>query len=392
MLRAILCLGLASHALALAPTGLLCEFQKSPALGVRENPHFTWIVPPCAGGADHQQQTYQLVISSGGKTIWDSGKVTSSDSTYAPGPKEGLKAGTAYEWTVTTWTVPKSGGAPCQSEASAPATLITALFDGWNTNSAQFLGLKGAPKNTFGYFRKEIAVPAGVTRATAYVTAPNTDPLLSGYKLYFNGKLVNLGAGRGEAPVWDGDGQFRRLPYTTLDVTKHLTTAGPVAIALETMHSGGCGTGCSIMLLKLTLKDGTTTTFSTDGTWQGFNGDAHRKPGAAKHGHSAGTGCVLSTRQYSRWAPVFESCLVCLISPLSVACFVPFLLFLSRFCSFLEYIDARAEPVGWMTPGFKAGAGWDAATGTAPSAGEWIRLKRGTYCISRGSSLTNSHI
>jgi hypothetical protein len=46
-----------------------------------------------------------------------------------------------------------------------------------------------------------------------------------------------------------------------------------------------------------------------------FDADVHRNPGRALHGGSAGTG-------------------------------------------FLEYIDARNEPVGWKAAGFKPGAGW----------------------------------
>ena len=59
--------------------------------------------------------------------------------------------------------------------------------------------------------------------ASAFVTGLNADPLLNGYKLYVNGHFVNNGPGRGEAPVWGGDGKFRSLPYQTLDVTAHLS-------------------------------------------------------------------------------------------------------------------------------------------------------------------------
>ena len=42
------------------PDGLLADFQKSPATGVRAEPRFGWIVPPCATGADHVQAAYQV--------------------------------------------------------------------------------------------------------------------------------------------------------------------------------------------------------------------------------------------------------------------------------------------------------------------------------------------
>jgi hypothetical protein len=285
---------------ASAPTGLLCEFQKSPALGIRATPHFSWIVPPCAAGSDHQQHSYQITISMLGVKQWDSGQVVSSDSTYAAiGDPTLLKPGTPYSWTVTTWTTPKGGGTPCKSAPSAPATFITALFDGWDNagvpsqGNATFINLAGKPKATFGYFRKEFTIPAGVTHASAFVTAPNSDPLLCGYKFFINGKLANLGPGRGEAPVWEGDGVFRHLPYTTLDVTSQFSTPGNVTVALQTMQPGS--TPSAIMMLKLHLAGGKTMTVVTDGSWQAFNGDAHRKPGPATHGHSAGTGCVVNS-------------------------------------------------------------------------------------------------
>ena len=33
--------------------------------------------------------------------------------------------------------------------------------------------------------------------------------------------MTPQGPGRGEAPVWGGDGTFRSLPYASLDVTKY---------------------------------------------------------------------------------------------------------------------------------------------------------------------------
>jgi hypothetical protein len=37
------------------PTGLLADFQKSPALGVRAAPRFSRVVPPCATAPDQAQ-------------------------------------------------------------------------------------------------------------------------------------------------------------------------------------------------------------------------------------------------------------------------------------------------------------------------------------------------
>ena len=51
-----------------------------------------------------------------------------------------------------------------------------------------------------------------------------------------DGKLVNLGPGRGEAPVFGGDGAFRSLPYYTLDLTTVRARPGWLR-ALRVLHS-----------------------------------------------------------------------------------------------------------------------------------------------------------
>ena len=299
-----------SAAGAYAPSGLLCDFQKHPALGVRATPHFTWIVPPCAGASDQMQTAFQIIVTSiEGAQIWDSGKQESNESTYVAYGGPALNASTTYQWSVSTWTD------ACQSAPSDPAAFTTALFNGW-LPSAQFISTSASC--TFGYFRKEVTVPANVVSAVAHVTALVDDKLLSGYKLYINDALINLGPARGEAPVWadaPNPGLFRNLPYTTLDVTHAFTVPGQSVVALQTMHK----TPSTIMQLTLRLAGGAELTVVTDSTWLAFNGDVHRQPGPARHGGSAGTG-------------------------------------------FLEYIDARFEPVGWRAPGFTPTASWVRAT------------------------------
>ena len=51
---------------AAEPTGLMVDFKRSPSLGVRTKPAFTWIVPPCEAGSDHAQVAYQLTVTGPG--------------------------------------------------------------------------------------------------------------------------------------------------------------------------------------------------------------------------------------------------------------------------------------------------------------------------------------
>ena len=220
----------AANSTAGSPTGLLVDLKRSPSLGVRSKPAFSWIVPACS--ADAMQTAYQIIVSAAsvgdrsrslGETertqakmvvVWDSGKVASNVSTHVACGQE-LKNGARFTWTVTTWTAAATPGgddvAPCRSAPSEPGLLVTSLGEGsgWD-RSINFVSLPpSAPPATFGYFRKDIAVPIGTVAAVAFVAAPNLDPMLSAYKLYMDGGLVNLGPGRGEAPVWGGDGAFR---------------------------------------------------------------------------------------------------------------------------------------------------------------------------------------
>lgn len=262
---------------------------------------------------------YRLVVRSDtNELMWDSGKIVSNDSTYVAYGGRRLQAGAQYKWNVTTWTSATGGVVEWQSNPSESATFITALYNGWDA-AAMMVGLKSGAA-TFAYLRKEIDVPEGAVSASAFVTAVVDEKLLNGYKFFVDGALVDMGPGRGEAPVWDGDKTLRSLPYTTLDVSVHLLTPGKHVLALEVMHKPPA----AMLQLHLRLKSREQVVIVADSTWQAWNGDAHRQPGPPKHGSSAGTG-------------------------------------------FLEYIDARKEPVGWKSLDFQAKDGWTAAAATKPS-------------------------
>jgi len=309
-----------------APAGLLADFKSSPALGVRLAPSFSWIVAPCASGAEDGTQTaYEIVVSSlatgSAAVVWDSGRVLSGDSTYAAYAGPALSPSTRYSWTVSTWT------AACASPPSQPALFVTGPFGGFDA-SAQFVSMP-TPGAIFGYLRREVQLPPNVTSAVIAVAAYCDDRLLSGYKLFVADVLVSVGPGRGEAPVFGGDGAFRSLPVTTIDVTSALAPGGVTAVlALQAMHNSPPR---AILQLALTMADGSTAVVATDGSWRAFDGDVHRRPGPPLSGGSAGT-------------------------------------------DYVEHIDARAEPIGWTAQGFVEGAGWAAAVGAAPSAVELQNL------------------
>lgn len=271
-----------AHAAA-APTGLLCNFQKSPALGVTAHPRFSWIVP-AGSEPEHSQIAYELTVTAGGKVIWASGKVASNGSTNEPYTGPPLQGGTTYNWTVTTTTTAAGSAAAAeqQSATSAPAVFVTALLEGWST-AAKFISLVPACVQSgavapqvncswFGYYRKVVHVPAGVVSASAFITAQSWgifENMLANYKLYIEGELVGLGPGRGEASVWGGQNTFHSTPIDALDLTSQLAAVGGrnVTLAIEAYHHGGPTGPQPIMQLNLVLASGENTTVVTDASW-----------------------------------------------------------------------------------------------------------------------------
>jgi hypothetical protein len=314
-------------AFAASPTGLMVDFQLTPSLGVRganasSPPAFSWIIPPCESAPDATQTAYQIVVTREGAPVWDSSKTAGSDPTYVRYAGPPLVASARYAWTVRVWS--DACGA---SDPSDPALFIPALTPGGWAPGTSFITLPTAGK-TFGYFRKDVVVPPGTVSAVASLTGVLQDKLLSAYKLYVDGIFTNLGPGRGESRTWDGDGAFHGLPFQTLDLTAALAP-GPHTIALQVMNKGD---PLAIMQVVFFGAGGSALgVAATDASWASFNGDVHRNPGPATHGGSAGTG-------------------------------------------FLEYIDARFEPVGWTLPGFSPGAGWAPAAAAPPTADQLKNL------------------
>lgn len=121
-----------------------------------------------------------------------------------------------------------------------------------------------------------------------------------------DGALIDVGPGRSEAPVWRGapePGAFRALNFQTLNVTAALPP-DPHVLALQAMFEGAGGAAALLQVVFRAADGAPLGVVGTDAGWAAFDGNAHRRPGPPAHGWSAGT-------------------------------------------AFLEYIDARAEPVGW---------------------------------------------
>lgn len=145
------------------PTGLLCDWKASPAVGVSASPSFAWVVPHLARRSgcglhtatsraaavdetEQLQHAYQMQVvaaSSSGTAsevvLHDTGRTLDARSANVQLQLTELELlpGMAYVWRVRTWTSADVAEA-CASEWAA-GRFTTALFNGFNA-SAIWLG------------------------------------------------------------------------------------------------------------------------------------------------------------------------------------------------------------------------------------------------------------
>lgn len=287
---------------------------------------FSWRVADTRRSA--VQSAYQVVVrrippeGAGGSqadrsvTVWDSGRVASSQQNLVPyrGPR--LDADTAYHWTVRTWD-----GSGQAGPFAGPATFTTCLRPSdWR---AKWITRPADPKvrpDIYTYLRREVELaPGPVARASVYVSGDQQ------YELYVNG----VHAGKGQAYSFP-DSQY----FESLDVTPLLRAGAPNALAAITYWDGPtkghpAGTPGFILQLSVLHQGGTRETVTTDSTWRVLQG---------------------------AWLPGTQRDLE------------------GDLVDFTENIDGPAIPVGWQLPGFDD-AGWAPATVLGPhGVAPWSHL------------------
>jgi alpha-L-rhamnosidase len=334
---------------------LTTEYGHDPlGIGVAQ-PRLSWQLS--SPKRAQKQTAYEIIVASSLSVlaqsrgdVWDSGKVTSSQSlnvTYA-GPA--LASRTRYYWEVRIWD-----GQGLASAWSTPNWWETALLSAADWGAAQWIGppVTAAPGATVyaPMLRKEFTAAAGaITRARAYITG------LGDYTLDINGHKVG---DRLLDPAWT---QYEKtVLYATYDVTSDLRS-GQNAIAVELAPGFYYyNTPKLLMLLVIDYAGGASSAIVSDNTWQ------LDKSGPTSFADSGGTG-----------EPVFGG----------------------------ESYDARRFPVGWDQPGFAA-AGWAAANVLSAPGGLLVaetegpvtvagsvtpvrvtRLRSGSYVADMGQTIT----
>jgi hypothetical protein len=236
-----------------APTGLLCELSSNP-LGIEDfNPELGWVVND--PDKDEIQSAYQVLVASSLSglngdigDLWDSGKVTSGESSNVSYAGTVLAVGSVYYWKVRTWD--KNDNA---SPYSAAQMLVTGLKTGWTAMPIW------SNAGNFAYLRKQVTLPTKtIDKAIAFVTGRSTASSRQYvYRLYINGSLVGVGPARGFNS---------QVPYNVFDVTGKLT-AGSANVIGAACYSYDSSKDF-LLQLKVKYTDGTTDTIVTDGTWK----------------------------------------------------------------------------------------------------------------------------
>ncbi len=309
------------------PVALRCEYRENP-LGIdAASPRLSWRIETKERGQG--QSAYRVLVAGsesrlkeGKADLWDSGKVSSSETIHIPYAGKPLASGQACFWKVRVWDAYGKEGA-----WSEPARWSMGLLEAGDWHAEWISYRDATPVFTnkqelflpaARQFRKEFAATKQVRRAMLYSTA------LGIFEAHINGKRV------GDAYFAPGWTDYRkRVYYWAQDVTDLLQT-GPNAIGAwvaDGWYSGyigfglltGIGTEATgrytygktpawMAQIEIEYKDGSREIVATDASWK-----------------------------VSGEGPIREA-------------------------DFLmgEYYDARRETSGWSRPGFDESK-WEAA-------------------------------
>ena len=232
--------------------------HRSEPLGIDGVPYFGWKL--CSSEKNVTQQAYQLTVEDvqTKEVVWDSGAVSSSQSSFADYAGAPLHSCTEYRWTVRVW----DNHGEC---AAASADFETAFLctEDWKARWAEStlervpdpdypIGASCAPV----LFRKNFRLPQQPVRARLYSTAYGVyqikindrrpddrefAPEFTSYahRLYYQTYDVTalLRSGDNELKLYVGDGWY--FSSFASPVTEHPHTAPGVLFQLELWYEDG---------------------------------------------------------------------------------------------------------------------------------------------------------
>lgn len=250
-------------------TSLRVNHLNNPVGVTTAKPTFSWIIPNRT--TNNMQKAYELTVSTGGRTVWASGKVSTDQSVNVVYNGEALKPSTQYTWRVRAWD---NKGATKWAEAK----FITGLFGdvNWEAKWIEPADEQAKTGSPSPLMRKTFTLNKPVALAVAYVTSHGMN------EAYINGAKVGKAH---YAPGWTA--YHKRLQYYSYDVTNMLHT-GKNAFGLMlgkgwmestlawthhfVYHDITKNVGAMAQIV-ITYKDGSRDIIATDGSWKSSTGE-----------------------------------------------------------------------------------------------------------------------
>ena len=150
ILSLILFLYVIQPVLPAVPVNLTCEFRPNlPVIGTH-NSRFGWQLT--SDIKEDKQTAYRIIVRSGGRVIWDSGKVKSGQSQLVKYGGKPLASGQTCEWSVEVWD---SKGKAVQSE-----TAFFRTAPDFSVSKAQWIGAIPPEKSNLPVGRRNFHNPS----------------------------------------------------------------------------------------------------------------------------------------------------------------------------------------------------------------------------------------
>ena len=242
---------------------LRTEYLKEPLGLGNTTPHFFW---NCEGGT--AQSAYRIVACRDGETVWDSGKVRSSEMTHIAYGGAPLQSRDKIRWQVTLWDENDEEGEPTESRFELGLLSSEDWTAKWITGDTK---PQKKYRMSVDCFRKKLVFFRKVTCARLYASACGV------YDVHVNGKRIE------SFILAPGMTDYRkRIQYQTYDVTELLDKQTTLEIRLADGWYRGSSAAYGvthvygdtlsvIAQLEVTYEDGTSAVFGTDDTWEWCN-------------------------------------------------------------------------------------------------------------------------
>jgi alpha-L-rhamnosidase len=281
-----------SHGL-IAPENLQVASTTSPTGIDRPTPSLSWDLRATLPGAhDLWQSAYRILVASSTEeladdrgSLWDSGRVQSSQRFYVAYGGRPLTSHQSYYWKVQIWD--QAGNASAWSPSANwttailhpdewKASWIAAEPDGpFQPQTRENRGHWTEPAQPLPIFRKQFRVTGPVKSAIVFVSG------LGQYELHLNGGNVT---GTVLNPGWSN--YRKKVLYNTFDVTQRLHPGEnffgvllgngmynvPGVHGRYTKFVGSFGQPKLILQMHIEYRDGSETTVTSDSSWRTASG------------------------------------------------------------------------------------------------------------------------